>query len=115
MKDDLDAAAERFEVLASEVRDINAVKDNFSGCRLKQPRQQTTKGGFTASGLTDESNGFTLRDRHVHTGNGIDRRDLSLEDPAFDGELLDQVGQLNERPVTHRFLPSGPSRQRGLV
>src|SRR5439155_6066075 len=81
-----------------DVGDVTTVEDDPAAGRLEQPGEQPAGRRLAAAGLADQAESLAPGDREVDTVDRLDVRDLALEDDAAgDGEVLPEVGDLEDR------------------
>ncbi len=98
LKDDLDPAPQRQQILASHLGDIDAVIDDLAGGRLFKPQDAAAGRRLAAAALADQTQGLAAPDGEV---DAIDRLHLAHlavdDDPLGDREMHVQSPHFEER------------------
>ena len=98
------------------VGDVAALELDRSRRRLDQAEDRPAKRRLAAAGLADEAEDLARADVEVDAVDRVDRRDLALEEPAQDREVLLEPADLEDRRLPRRRRapapPSVPRRAR---
>src|SRR5438132_4890427 len=98
LKDDLDAAPQRQQVLALRLGDVDAVKEDLAGGRPFAPQDAPAGGGLAAAAFADESRGLAAMNPKVDAVDGFDLADPAVDnDPFGHREMHLQPFNLKER------------------
>src|SRR5712671_1158308 len=111
LKDDLDAAPQRQQLLALQLSDVDAVIENFTGGRPLQPKDAPAGRRLAAAALADQPQGLAAADRKIDPVDRLNLTDLAVrDDPLGDREMHPQPPHFEERLVDlsyrHDYLSS---------
>ena len=102
LEDHHQLAADRAHVGPAQVGDVAAAEGDPAARRIEQAHQAARHRRLAAARLADDAERLTLLDGEADPVDGLDARDLLLEDdPARDGEVLDEVLD-DEQVVRHQ-------------
>ena len=88
LEDDLDLPAQRHQLLAPELGDIDAVIADFAGGRLFETQDAAAHRGFAAAALADEAQCLAAADRQIDPVHRFDVADMPARDhPLRDREM----------------------------
>ena len=113
LEDHHQLAADRAHVGPVQVRDVAAVEGDPAARRIEQAHQAARHRRLAAARLADDAERLTLLDGEADPVDGLDARDLLLEDdPARDREVLDEVLDDEQVVAAPCRRPSTDLRQR---
>jgi hypothetical protein len=96
LKDDLEVSSHLSQILSPDLGDIHAVVKNLASIRLEKVQKEKADRGLPTTGLSNESQRFSLIDRQ---GDGIDRFQvfhLASEKTPVNGKILDEIDRFND-------------------
>ena len=112
LEDDLHLLTQRPDGAARLGQHLLAPELHRARRRRDQPQDQATGGRLAATRLADDAQRLALVHRQRHARHGLDGRDLMLEEPGADRELLHQVGDLEDGLSQRTLLRIRPPRAR---
>jgi hypothetical protein len=99
LEDDLHPPSIRLERGTLDRRDIGAVELDPARGRVEEPQDHPPDRGLAAARLAHEAEGLAAADLEADPVDRLDRPDLTLQDPAADREVLDEIRDPNQRPL----------------
>src|SRR5205823_11381820 len=97
LEDDLDAAAQRHQLAAVELGDIDAIIEDLALGRLFEPQDAAAHRGLAAAALADQPQGFAAADRQVDAVHRLDVADMAPRDePLGHREVHPQPAHLQQ-------------------
>ena len=99
LEDDLHPPAVRLEGGALERRELDAVELDRARRRLDEAQEQPPDRRLAAARLADQPEGLAAADVEADAVDRLDGGDRPLQHPAADREVLDEVADLDQRPV----------------
>ena len=97
LKDDLHLGAGGLELARPHREHIPAVELDLPPRGLDQPQQQATGRGFAAAAFAHQPEHLAPLDGERDAVDRLDLSDLTLEEPTVDREILDEVGDFQQR------------------
>ena len=99
LEDHLHLAPQRSQRARAEIADVPAVEDDPARRRLVEADDRPAERRFAAARLADETERLALPHGEADVVDRVDPRDLALQQPLADREVLDEVRDLEERTV----------------
>ena len=97
LKDHLEIAAVLLKRLFPKGQHIDAVQQDLAVLGPVEPENRAGEGGFAATGLADDAEGFALAERQINAVHRTDPSDSPRENTLFDREPAPQVLDFKER------------------
>jgi hypothetical protein len=98
LEDDLHPPSIRLERGALDRRDVRSIELDPARRGVEEPQDHPPDRGLAAARLAHQAEGLAAADLEADPVDRLDRPDLTLQDPAADREMLDEVCDLDERP-----------------
>src|SRR3954468_8409236 len=112
LEHDLHRAPVRPHLGLAEARDIVALELDGAGRRLHPPQHAARHRRFAAAGLANHAERLALADGEADAVDGMYGADLTAQDAAAHGIMLDEVGDLEQGSLFGHGAPtSSPARQ----
>ncbi len=96
LEDDLHLLAQCLEIGAFGVGEIGALEGDVAVGGIEEPDEQAPQRRLPAPRLADEADRLTFPDVEGHVVDGANVGDGAAEHAALDGEVLDEVSNLDE-------------------
>src|SRR5207244_7700795 len=99
LEDHLEATAQRDQLAAVELGDVDAVIEDLAGGRLFEPQDAAPHRRLAAAALADQPQGLAAADRQIDAVDRLDVADMAARDhPLGHREVHPQPAQFQERP-----------------
>jgi hypothetical protein len=114
LEDDLDLAAQRYQLAAAKLGNVDAVVKDFAGRRLLQPQDAAAHRGFAAAALANQAQRLAASDRQVDAVDRLDVANMAARDhPLGDREMHLEAAHFEQRRrLARRILRSAGGRPR---